>query len=334
MGVNLKDLVIRSNIEFSDLSGKRVAFDTYNILYQFLSAIRQRDGTPLKDSHGRITSHLAGLFYRTINVLEHKISPIFVFDGKAADLKQETIIAREEIKQRAEKKYADAIAVQDLETARKHAQQISRLTPEMVKEAKELLRAMGLPVVQALADGESQAAYLCQRGLAYAVASQDYDALLFGAPYLVRNLTVSERKKVPGKAAYDKVKPEMIVLADVLNNLGIELKQLIDAAILIGTDFNEGLKGIGPKTAIKLAIENKIADYKIKIPRFEKIESLFLKPAVSTGITVEFKKPDNREIKKILCDEHDFSVERIDTALKRLDQKMEDRKQSGLDRFI
>lgn len=334
MGVNLKDLVIRSNIEFKDLTGKRIAFDAYNVLYQFLSAIRQRDGTPLKDSHGRITSHLTGLFYRTINLLEYRISPIFVFDGKSLELKRETQEARALIKLRAEEKYKKAIAKKDLEQARKYAQQTSRLTPEMVKEAKDLLRAMGIPTVQALADGEAQAAYLVQKKLAYTVASQDYDALLFGAPFLVRNLTVSERRKVPGKAAYDRVKPELVVLADVLNHLKIDLKQLVHVAMLIGTDFNPGVKGIGPKTALKLVQGNKMSEYKSKIARFRQVEELFLKPAITTGFTVEWKKPNQKKIKRILCDEHDFSVERIDTALRRLDKKMEARKQSDLERFI
>ena len=184
MGVKLRDLTLRHQIELSDLSGKIIAVDAFNFLFQFLASIRQADGKPLMDSKGNVTSHLSGLLYRTINLLEAGIKPIFVFDGSAPTEKAAVQEAREVIREEARAKFAAALEKGELEEARKFAQQTSRLTREMVTESKELLAAMGLPWVQAMAEGEAQASFMANKGDVWAVASQDYDTLLFAAPRL------------------------------------------------------------------------------------------------------------------------------------------------------
>lgn len=327
MGIPLKDVVVKKSISIESLSGKKVAMDSYNILYQFLSAIRQRDGTPLKDKDGNITSHLTGLFYRTIKLMQAGIKPCFVFDGDAPELKAETKESRAKIKTEAEKKYLAALDAGDMEMARKYAQQTSRITSDMIKEAKELLSAMGLPSVQALGDAEAQAAYMCQKGQVWAVVSQDYDSILFGAPRVVRNLTVSQRKK-GGKI----VTPEMIDLALTLNELKIDLPKLVDAAILIGTDYNDGVKGIGPKTAIKVVQEDRFSEYTSKLPRVSSVQNIFLKPATTTNYTLEWKPLDIKKIKEILCQRHGFSEARINSALG-LSKSQTAKGQSSLDNF-
>src|SRR5713101_2919490 len=109
MGSQIGVLIERERISLDNLSGKLVAVDAFNALYQFLSIIRLRDGTPLKDQDGRVTSHLSGLFYRTINLLEHGMRPVYVFDGKPPRLKQRTLKEREAVKVKFTKEWQDAV---------------------------------------------------------------------------------------------------------------------------------------------------------------------------------------------------------------------------------
>jgi len=329
VGVNLKDLIpanVRHEIELSALNGKIIAIDAYNALYQFLTAIRQPDGTPLMDSKGRITSHLSGMFYRTINLIEHGIKPVYVFDGKPPEIKKMEIERRKRIKEEAVKKYEEALRKGDLEAAKRYAQMSSKLTEDMVNDAKKLLTAMGIPWVQAPAEGEAQAAYMARKGVVYAAASQDYDALLFGAPRLVRNLTLTGRRKLPRKDVYIEIKPEIIELDSLLKSLGITREQLIDIAILLGTDYNpEGVKGVGSKTALKLI--KAYGSIEKLLPRFPKdtfpihpleIRKYFLQPPVTDEFKLEWREPDERKVEEILVEEHDFSSQRVKNALERL----------------
>lgn len=330
MGVNLKDIIppdaVKVVNDLRELSGKAIAIDAYNALYQFLAAIRQPDGTPLMDRKGRITSHLSGLFYRTINIVEAGIRPVYVFDGKPPELKAKEIAERMKIKEEARKRYEEAVRSGDVEAARKYAQMASRLTSEMVDASKELLSAMGIPWVQAPSEGEAQAAYMAKKGDVWAAASQDYDSLLFGAPRLVRNLTISGRRKLPNKNVYIEIKPEVVYLEKVLNNLGINREQLIDIAILVGTDYNpEGIKGIGPKQALRLIKTYGSLEKALKvIPSASfpvepsKIKELFLNPEVTDNYQLKWREPDPEKIAAILVKEYDFSEERVRNAVERL----------------
>ncbi len=329
MGVNLRDLIPDKAKTIIDdlraLRGKAIVIDGYNALYQFLTAIRQPDGTPLMDSQGRITSHLSGLFYRTINIMEHGIKPAYVFDGKPPEIKAKEIERRKKIKEDASKKYEEAIRRGDLEAARRYAMMAAKLTDEMVADAKKLLDAMGIPWVQAPAEGEAQAAFIASRGDAWASASQDYDSLLFGSPRLIRNLTITGRRKLPRKNVYIEIKPELIELKKLLEALGITREQLIDIAIMLGTDYNpDGIKGIGPKKALQLikaygSIEKIVKLYKAEFPvPPEKIREYFLNPPVTTDYKLEWREPDEKAIYEILVEEHDFNPERVKNAVQRL----------------
>jgi flap endonuclease-1 len=253
MGVNLRDLVPKVNVDLKDLSGKSIAIDAYNALYQFLAIIRQPDGTPLMDHTGKVTSHLSGLFYRTCNLLELGIKPIYVFDGIPPTLKEIEIKRRTRIKDEATKKYEKALRERKTDEARMYAQMTSRLKDYMTDDSKRLLKTMGVPWIQAPSEGEAQAAHVVKNGDADFCASQDYDSLLFGAPRLLRNVTISGRRKLPRKKVYIEVIPEVIDLERVLKELSITHEQLIDIGILVGTDFNpDGVKGVGVKTGLKL----------------------------------------------------------------------------------
>jgi flap endonuclease-1 len=325
MGLQIGEIVSRKDLAFKDLKGKIVAVDAYNALYQFLSSIRQQDGTPLLDSKGKVTSHLSGLFYRNIALLSEGIKLIYVFDGEYHELKGKTHELRSGAKEEAREKYEKAKDEEDIEGMGKYARGFTRLNDEMVRESIELLKAMGVGIVMAPGEGEMQCAQLVKEGKAWAVGSQDYDSLVVGGTRLIQNLTLARRRKT--KSGFVYIAPELISYEDVLNELGITGDQLISLGILVGTDFNpKGVRGIGPKKALTL-----VKDKKFPVNIFSDLEEqgkldfnwkdvfeIFKKPNVLKGVEVKFSKLDGEEVKRILVEEHEFSLERIEKGLGKL----------------
>ena len=339
MGVNLADIIVAHEIKFSGLKGKVVAIDAYNALYQFLSIIRQPDGTPLRDQEGRVTSHLSGLLYRTANYMAEGIKVVYVFDGRPPDLKMRTMEERMKIRTTAQEEWKRALERGDIETARSKAQQASYLTKDMVGEAKKLLDLMGIPWVQAPSEGEAQAAYISLKGDAYASASQDYDSLLFGAPRLVRNMAITGRRKLPRKNVYVEVKPELIDLNENLTTLGITREQLIDIGILVGTDYNRGVKGIGPKTALKLiknhgTLEKVMQEKNIVVENYDKIRDIFLNPPVTDEYRLQWRDVQVDTLLDFMCGKHNFSRDRVMSAVEKMMLFKKYREQRSLDAWF
>lgn len=344
MGLQLKEIVKPKEIDTKDLSEKVIAIDAYNMLYQFYTTIRQADGTPLTDSKGNVTSHLSGLFNRTANLLQKKIKPVFVFDGEPHELKKKELERRAQLKEKAREEYEKAKEKKDIEGMKKYASRTSKITKEMVNEAKELVELMGLPVVQAPSEGEAQAAYMVKKGDAYAVSSQDFDCLMFKAPLLIRNLSITGKRKKANSPVYTTVKPEIISLSETLNTLGIDGDQLIILGILIGTDFNYGgIKGIGPAKALKL-LKKHGDDYEALFEEagwnnffpfswYEVYKSLRKMP-VTDNYNLKWFPPDNKGIIDLLCEKHDFSKERISSQIEKLEKSVGSRKQKGLGDFF
>jgi len=336
MGVNLRNIADPKKIDLEELGGKTVAIDAFNTLYQFLSIIRGMTGELLRDNKGRVTSHLSGLFYRNMNLLESGINLIYVFDGVPPKLKTLEIQRRREVKVVAGEMYKEALEKKDYEAAKKYASATAYLDNQMVEESKHLLDLMGVPWVQAPSEGEATAAHLTTTGKADFAGSQDYDSLLFGAVRLVRNITISGKRKLPNRNTRVDVIPETVYLSDVLSRNGITREQLIDIGILLGTDFNpDGFAGIGPATALKMIkkysrIEN-IPDLRGKL-NFDpnEIREIFLHPNVSTRDDLDLtqRQPESESLRSFLVDEHDFSKERIDAALQRLDARKKVQSQS------
>lgn len=323
MGTDIGDLLQKRKVELSDLANQVVAIDAFNTLHQFLSIIRQKDGSPLVDSAGRVTSHLSGLLYRTASLVEVGIKPIFVFDGKPPDLKSETLNQRKERRESSREKWENAKSVGDLESAYKYAQASSKVSEEIIEDSKYLLDVMGIPFVQAPCEGEAQAAYMVLKKDANCVASQDYDAFLFGAPIVVRNLAISGKRKLPGKSVYVDIEPEIIDLKETLEALEITREQLIDIAICVGTDYNKGLEKVGPKTALKLIkkhwdIYAVLHEKAVEIEDLDRIRELFLHPDVIDNYKIKWNKPDSEKLIEFLCENHDFSVDRVEKAAERL----------------
>lgn len=343
MGVNISEIVPRKEIEIKDLKGKVIAIDALNTLYQFLTTIRQADGTPLMDKKGNITSHLSGLFYRNINLLQEGIKPIYVFDGKPPELKREELEKRKKQKKIAQEKYEKAKAEEDTYGMRKYSAQFVKVDNKIIEESKELLEAMGIPTIQSEGEGEAQAAQIVAHNLAWASASQDYDSLLYGTPRLIRNMTLSRKRKT-GSGVYVETMMELVEFENLLAKLQINKDQLICLGILVGTDFNPGgVRGIGQKRALEIVQKNKfpieIFNFVEKSDRYEldfdwqEIFKEFHKHNISKEEKIDFKKIDEEKITEILL-KHDFSEDRIDSGLQKLRGIEDKKKQKSLTDFF
>jgi flap endonuclease-1 len=262
---------------------------------------------------------------------------IFVFDGKPPDLKSDEIEKRREQRNRAEQQYQEAVAKGDMKTAWSKAVATGRLTRSMAEEAQQVLTYMGIPYVQAPGEGEAQAAYMVQRGDAWATASRDFDTLLFGTPRLLRYLTLTGRKRLPSKGTSVPLQPELIDLNKFLSGYNISREQLVDMALLIGTDFNSGVTQIGPKTALKLIVENNTLDnLPSKIleqlpPNYHKIRRIFLDHPISDEYDITPQPIDKDGLIQFLCQERGFSETRVSNVIDRLMKAQEGQQQQSLD---
>ncbi len=343
MGTQITPLLVSKNISISDLRDKKLAVDAFNVLYQFLSTIRGRDGSQLMDSRGRVTSHLTGLFSRTTRLMQAGLKLTFVFDGEPPKLKEKERRRRHELKQEAKARYKEAEAREDIGAMKKYAMRTTTLTPELVDEAKELITALGLPVVQAPSEGEAQAAYMASKGDVDYIVSQDADALLFKAPFVVKNLAITQRRKKPNQLSYEAVEPELISLSENLKALNINQDQLICLAMLVGTDYNiGGIKGIGPKKALPLVIRYKTPDKIFKEAEWAKYFDLdwkdvfntFKKIPTTDDYNLKWEEPNHGKVVNILCDEHDFSKDRVKATLNKLSTVIKKQDQKGLQDFF
>ena len=332
MGLQISGIIPKKQIEFSDLKGKTIAVDAFNAIYQFLTTIRQLDGTPLKDSRGNVTSHLSGLFYRNMNLILQGVKLIYVFDGEAPELKIKTREIRKLAKEKAKEKYELAVKEEDVESMGKYAGRAETFLDEKkISESKELLNAMGIEIIQAPGEGEAQASHLAQQSDIYAVASQDYDCLMFKAPLLIQNLSMARRRKT--RTGYSEVFPQIIELKNVLSELEINQEQLICLGILCGTDYNpKGIKGLGPKKSLQIVREYKTKEKIFKAieteEKFQKYEIEFdwkpiydeiQNPNINKKTKIEFPKIDEDKIREILT-RYEFSEKRIDSQLDKLEQ--------------
>ncbi len=344
MGVAITEILKSKEIKTTELKGKVLAVDAFNVLYMFVTTIRGPDGAPLMDSKGRITSHLTGLFSRFSNLMEKGLKFVFVFDGEPPELKRKERERRKKLKEEAYDLYEQAKKEQNIENMKKYAARSVFLTEDMISEAKELINAMGIPIINAPSEGEAQAAHLVQRGDAYAVLSQDADALLNDAPRMIRNLSISTRRKQPGQFNHKPAEPELIDLHENLKELNINRDQLITLAILVGTDYNYGgIKGIGPKKAMKLIEKNGDDIEKIfEEAKWEEnydfswreIFKIIKEMPTTNDYKIKFEDPNPKKIKEILVDKHDFSEERVNNTLKKLEEYKKINAQKGLNDFF
>ena len=342
MGLQIGDIISKKQIEFFDLKGKTIAVDAFNAIYQFLTTIRQPDGTPLKDSDGNVTSHLSGLFYRNMRLILEGIKLIYVFDGEAPKLKKKTHEKRSAVKEQYKQKYEQAKSEEDIEGMGKYSRSEVSLDKKKIEESKELLEAMGVVIIQAPGEGEAQASFMVKENPEiWAVASQDYDCLMFKSPRLIQNLSMARKRKTI--SGYREVFPQMIKLGEVLKELEINQEQLICLGILSGTDYNPGgVRGLGPKKSLKLVKEfkncEKVFEELEKNEKYEKYEVNFdwkeiykeiNEPNVNKKVKIEFPKINKMKIKDILM-RYEFSENRIDSQLDKLEKLKKAKAQTTL----
>jgi flap endonuclease-1 len=325
LGVLLTPILKREQTSFKALYGKSFAVDASIELHQFLALIRRPDGSLFTDPKGRVTSHLIGLLTRTSRMItDYKFHPVFVFDGRPNPLKRATIEARRRVQQKAQAEYVQAVAAKDYSRAWSKVVMTGRVTGEVLADAKSLLSLMGIPWLEALEDGEAQASFMAAKGDVWAVGSKDYDCLLFGAPILARYLTLTGREYLPAKKTSRPLIPELVKLADNLEALGISREQLVDLALLVGTDFNDGVTGIGPKKGLALvrkygAAEKFPDEIRNGLPSdLDKVRNIFLHPRVLEKYSLKMTRPDPDGIIEFLCEERAFARDRVEKVANRL----------------
>ncbi|MHA1294544.1 MAG: hypothetical protein ACTSQJ_18035, partial [Promethearchaeota archaeon] len=256
MGVKLQSLIIRKKIEYSNLSGSIIAIDAPNIIFSLLNfSFKNNSISPFNfivDRTQKAIFHLYGLLYRINFYFSKYIFPIFCFDGRESELKR--LITKDQLNDYrfTKERYNKALENNDKFLAKQIAMSKEFFWFNIIEESKILLGSMGIPILEAPSSAESQCAYLVKNKIADYSNSQDFDSLLYGCPRVIQNLTKSLRRKQRGKWIYQKIEPLTIDLKENLKRLKINQFQLVDLAILIGTDFFRGIKGIGPKTALEL----------------------------------------------------------------------------------
>lgn len=328
MGVKLQEIIVRNNIGYQQIAGKIIAVDAPNIIMALCNFVRKNlEGTKsglILDRTQRPISHLYGLLYRVNHFYTKKIFPIFCFDGRVADLKR--VITKDQLKDFnfTLKWYETAIKSGNKQLAKQISLSKEYMWQNIIIESKQLLGALGVPYINSPASAESQCAYLVKNGIANYSNSQDFDSLLFGCPYVVQNLSKSLKRKVQGRWQYQKIQPLLIDLKKNLKNLRISIFQLVDIAILIGTDYFLGIQGIGQKKALTLirkykrletVIDNEQNNYDFKeltLGMIKKVRKIFLLPDINEQLENLFWSPPNiTRCLSLMCEEHHLNKKRV-----------------------
>lgn len=315
--------------------GRKIAIDASMCIYQFLIAVRQ-EGNMLVNEDGETTSHLMGLFYRTIRMVDSGIKPVYVFDGKPPEMKSDELVKRQERRKEAEAELAKATEEENQENVEKFSKRLVKVTKQHVEDCKELLRLMGIPFIEAPGEAEAQCAAMVRNGSVFATGTEDMDALTFGCSVLVRHLTVSEARKLPIRE---------FRLDRVLSEMEFSMEQFVDLCILLGCDYCETIRGVGPKRAVELIRKHKdietilkFLDKKYAAPEnwlFKEARQLFLKPDV-TDCTEELKwsEPDEDALVAFMCEKNGFNEDRIRNGAKKLTKARSSVTQGRIDTFF
>jgi len=320
-----------------NLFGRKVAIDASMSIYQFLIAVRNDAGT-LTNEAGETTSHLQGLFYRTIRMMENDIRPIYVFDGIAPQHKSGELLKRAAKRAEAVEALEEAQEAGNAEVVEKMTKRTIKMTPQHNEESKRLLRLLGVPVVEAPSEAEATCAALAKSGKVYAAGSEDMDTITFGSPILLRHLTFSEARKLPIVEVH---------LDLVLKGLDVTMEQFIDICILCGCDYCDSIRGIGPTRALNLIKTHGTIEEALKfidrtkypVPenwQYQEARELFRNANVFDDANFEFKwtEPDIEGLIQFLVKEKQFNQERVENAIKKLKANRSTSVQGRLDAFI
>ncbi len=311
-------------------------------IYSFLIAVRS-NGEMLTSESGETTSHLMGMFYRTLRIVDNGVKPLYVFDGAPPKLKSGELAKRFQRKAEATEGLEEAKETGTAEDIEKFSRRTVRVTREHNAECQRLLKLMGIPYIIAPTEAEAQCAVLARAGKVYAAASEDMDTLCFESPILLRHLTFSEQRKEP---------IQEIHLDKVLDGLQMEMKQFVDLCILLGCDYLDPIPKIGPNTALKMIREHgsleKVVEYiendekkRYTIPEdwpYKDARELFFHPDVRAADDKEcefkWEQPDVDGLVQFLVTEKGFSEDRVRGAADRLKKNLKTSQQARLEGFF
>ncbi|WP_123536412.1 flap endonuclease-1 [Halosimplex salinum] len=321
---DLRDLAVIEDVPFDDLSGSVVAVDAHNWLYRYLTTtVRWTSDDIYTTADGAEVANLVGVVQGLPKFFEHDITPVFVFDGSVVDLKDDEVEERREAREKREEELEQAREEGDSLAVARLDSQTQRLTDTILTTTRKALELLDVPVIEAPAEGEAQAAHMAREGDVDYVGTEDYDALLLGAPLTLRQLT-------------SKGDPELMDFAATLETHDLTWEQLVDAAILMGTDFNEGISGIGPKTAVTAVREHGdlwgvFEARDVYVDNADRIRDLFLNPAVTDDYDYDPDiEPDLEAARAYVCDEWEVDPDEVERGFERIEQSVV---QTGLDRW-
>ena len=321
---DLRSLAAIEDIAFEDTGGSVVAVDAHNWLYRYLTTtVKFTRDEAYTTADGEEVANLIGVAQGLPKFFEHDLTPVFVFDGAVIDLKEAEVAERREAREKREEKLEAARQRGDTAEIARLDSQTQRLTETILTTTRELLGHLDVPIIDAPAEGEAQASYMARQGSVDYVGTEDYDALLLGAPLTLRQLTSSGD-------------PELMDFEATLDHHGITWEQLVDAAILMGTDFNPGISGIGPKTSIKLVTEHDdlwgALDARDEhIDHADRIRDMFLDPTVTDDYDLELTvEPDLDSARAFVTGEWGVAADEVNRGFERIEESVV---QSGLDRW-
>jgi flap endonuclease-1 len=322
---DIRQLAVIEPKPFEELTGSVVAIDAHNWLYRYLTTtVKFTRSEVYTTDDGEEVANLVGVVQGLPKFFEHDITPVFVFDGGVTELKDEEIAERreqrEEYEDQLEAAREEGVEAAEIATLESRTQ---RLTDTIQETTRELLDLLDVPYIEAPAEGEAQAAHMARNGDVDYAGSEDYDSLLLGAPKTLRQLT-------------SKGDPECMYFERTLDEHDLTWEQLVDAAILMGTDFNEGISGVGPKTAVKLIREHgdlwSVLESRDEvIPNAERIQHMFLDPDVTDDYDYDTEiNPDMDAAKSYVTDEWGIPADEVEHGFERIEESVV---QTGLDRW-
>ncbi|PWA79923.1 flap endonuclease 1 [Artemisia annua] len=325
--------------KFESYFGRKIAIDASMSIYQFLIVVGRTGTEMLTNEAGEVTSHLQGMFNRTIRLLESGLKPVYVFDGAPPDLKKQELAKRYSRREDATAGLNEAIQSGNKDDIEKFSKRTVKVTKQHNEDCKKLLRLMGVPVIEAPSEAEAQCAALCKADKVYAVASEDMDSLTFGAPKFLRHLMDPSSRKIP-VMEFD--------VSKVLEELNLTMDQFIDLCILCGCDYCDSIKGIGGQTALKLirqhgsieTILENINRERYQIPEdwpYEEARRLFKEPLVCVDeeqLDIKWSAPDEEGLLNFLVAENGFNSDRVTKAVEKIKASKNKSSQNRLESFF
>ncbi|MFB6221150.1 MAG: flap endonuclease-1 [Halolamina sp.] len=319
---DLRDVAVIEDVPFEELSGSVVAVDAHNWLYRYLTTtVKFTDESVYTTDAGEEVANLIGVVQGLPKFFEADMTPVMVFDGGVTELKSAEVERRREQRERAEEKQQAAEeAGEAIEAARLEAR-TQRLTETIHETTRGLLDRLDVPYIEAPAEGEAQCAHMAESGEVDYAGSEDYDTMTFGSPLTLRQLT-------------SKGSPEVMKLQATLDRHDITYEQLVDVALLMGTDFNEGVSGYGPKTAVRAVKEHGdiwsvMEAEDVYVENADRVRELFFDPPVTDEYELDLAiDPDIAAARAYISETWEIPADEVERAFERIEESLV---QTGLD---